>query len=177
MIDINEETHGFADAEERASKSQLKRESTALQDLAADLAELPKAQLAGLSLPEDIFTALCQAAALPPRGARKRQLKYAGGLLRGIDAEPILEKLAGIKKQSAAAARELHKAERWRERLIAGDDAELTQLLSEYPAADRQHLRQLIRNAKKEAGQSAPPKSARLLFRYLRELFDAADSG
>jgi ribosome-associated protein len=177
MIDISEETEEFADADERVSKSQLKRESAALQDLAAELAELPKAQLAALSLPDDIFAALSQAAAMPPRGARKRQLKYVGGLFRAIDVQPILEKLAGIKNQSADAARGLHKVERWRERLIAGDDAALTELLSAYPAADRQHLRQLVRGAKKESGQSAPPKSARLLFRYLRELFEAADNG
>jgi ribosome-associated protein len=174
MIEISEETDEFADAGERSSKSQLKRESAALQDLAAELAELPKAQLAALPLPEDIFAALCQAAAMPPRGARKRQLKYAGGLLRAIDVQPILEKLAWLKNQSADAARGLHKAERWRERLIAGDDAVLTELLSAYPAADRQHLRRLIRSAQKETAQGAPPKSARLLFRYLRVLFAVA---
>ena len=174
MVDKTDDTKDFA--EERVSKSQLKRESAALQDLAAELAELSKAQLTALSLPDDILAALSQAAALPPRGARKRQLKYVGGLFRGIDVGPVMEKLARIKNQSADAARELHNIERWRERLIAGDDAALTQFLSEYPAADRQHLRQLVRSAKKEAGQNASPRHARLLFRYLRELFETAGS-
>lgn len=170
-----EEMEEFDGGEERVSKSQLKRESAALQDLAAELAELPKTQLASLSLPEDIFNALCQAAAMPPKGARKRQLKYVGGLFRNIDVHPIIDKLARLKNQSADAARELHKVERWRESLIAGDDAQLTELLDEYPAADRQYLRQLIRNAKKEAAQGVAPKSARLLFRYLRQLFEDAE--
>lgn len=177
MIEITEETEGFDSDEQRVSKSRLKRESAALQDLAAELAELPKTQLAALSLPDEIFTALCQAATMPPRGARKRQLKYAGGLFREIEnLEPILEKLSRLKNQSADAAREQHKAERWRERLIAGDDAAVTELLNAYPAADRQQLRHYIRNARKEAAQGAPPKSARLLFRYLRELFSPVEN-
>jgi ribosome-associated protein len=177
MIDISEETEAFADAEERPSKSQLKRESAALQDLAAELAALPKVQLAALPLPENILAALLQAAAMPPRGARKRQLKYVGGLFREIDVSPILEGLARLKNQSADSTRELHKVERWRDRLIAEDDAALTELLSAYSSADRQHLRQLIRSAKKETEQGAAPKSARLLFRYLRDLFGAGEEG
>ncbi|MGR8933183.1 MAG: ribosome biogenesis factor YjgA [Gammaproteobacteria bacterium] len=177
MIENNEETHGFDDTEQRVSKSHMKRESAALQDLAAELADLPKTQLTALSLPDEIFTALCQAAAMPPRGARKRQLKYVGGLLREMeDIAPIVEKLARLKNQNAAAARELHKAERWRERLISGDDTVLAEFINAYPAADRQQLRHYIRNAQKEAVRNAPPKSARLLFRYLRELFETAEN-
>lgn len=174
MNDVDEMAEDFASGEERLSKSQLKRESAALQDLAAQLAELSQAQLRTLALPEDIYTALCQASAMPPRGARKRQLKYVGGLFREIDVQPILEKLAHLKNQSADAARELHKIERWRERLLAGDDTDLTALFNEYPLADRQRLRQLVRSAKKEQLTNAPPKSARALFRCLRELFESA---
>ncbi|TPC95485.1 DUF615 domain-containing protein, partial [Escherichia coli] len=36
--------------------------------------------------------------------------------------------------------------------------------------ADRQQLRTLIRNAKKEKEGNKPPKSARQIFQYLREL-------
>ena len=35
---------------------------------------------------------------------------------------------------------------------------------------ERQYVGQLIRNAKKEQTQNKPPKSARLLFKYLSEL-------
>jgi ribosome-associated protein len=178
MSDVAEEMGELADGEQqRVSKSQLKRESAALQDLAAELAELPKAQLASLPLTEDVFAAICQAASLPHRGARKRQLKYVGGLFREIDVQPIVERLARIKNQSAVAAREHHKVEHWRERLVLGGDADLTALLHGYPDADRQHLRQLIRSAKKEAAESVPPRSSRQLFRYLRELFENADNG
>jgi ribosome-associated protein len=54
--------------------------------------------------------------------------------------------------------------------LIAGGNDALTEFLHEYDYADRQQLRQLVRNAQKEAELAKPPKSSRLLFRYLKEL-------
>jgi ribosome-associated protein len=42
--------------------------------------------------------------------------------------------------------------------------------MSDYPDADSQHLRQLQRNAQKEAKQGKPPKSSRLLYKYLKDL-------
>ncbi|MGZ4998507.1 MAG: ribosome biogenesis factor YjgA, partial [Methylobacter sp.] len=69
------------------------------------------------------------------------------------------------------AVREHHTAERWRDRLIAEGNDALTELLDEQPHADRQLLRQLLRNAQKEAETNKPPKSSRLLYRQLKELF------
>ena len=91
------------------------------------------------------------------------------------DVEPILEKVAKFKNQSGHAVREHHIVEKWRERLLnEGHDA-LTELLDEYPHADRQQLRQLVRNAQKEKELAKPPKSSRLLYRYLKALFDVED--
>jgi ribosome-associated protein len=50
------------------------------------------------------------------------------------------------------------------------DEAAFGDLAREFPAADIQHLRQLRRNALKEAEQGRPPRSYRELFRELREL-------
>jgi len=72
-----------------------------------------------------------------------------------------------------AARREtaqLHRAETWRDRLLAEGDAALSELLVEYPQADRQHLRQLVRNAIDERKRNKPPHAFRELFRELREL-------
>lgn len=169
---MSEDPKDYEDELERPSKSQQKRESAALQDLAAELADLSRSELTGLSLPEPLFNAVCEASGMPPKGARKRMLKYIGGMLRKMDVEPVREKLAKLRNQSVHSAREHHKIERWRDRLMSEDDQALTALLSEYPNADRQKLRQLIRNAKKEAETQKPPKSSRQLFRILRELFE-----
>ena len=109
---------------------------------------------------------------MPHKGARKRLLKFITGQLNKIDVEPILEKLARMKNKSAHAVREHHIVERWRDRLVAGGNDVLTEFLNEQPDADRQQLRQLLRNIKKEAESSTPPKSSRLLYRYLKALFN-----
>ena len=154
------------------SRSQLKREDLALLDLAKELVELSASLRQQLPLPESVISALDAAAALPPRGARKRQIKYIGGLMRKLDISAVNEQLARMKNQSAHATREHHQSEQWRERLLSDEPKSLTELLQKYPDADRQQLRQLIRNAKKELAAEKPPKSSRLLFKYLRELLN-----
>jgi Uncharacterized protein conserved in bacteria len=108
----------------------------------------------------------------PNKGARKRQLKYIAGILRAIEMDVIQERLDVLKNKSAHSARELHKVEHWRTRLLSEDKAALTELLDVHPEADIQYLRQLVRAAKKEMALGKPAKSARLLFRLLKSLFD-----
>jgi len=55
-----------------------------------------------------------------------------------------------------------------------GDDA-LTQLLAEFPQADRQQLRQLVRNALAERKANRPPHAFRELFRVLREMSEKSE--
>lgn len=156
----------------RPNKSQIKRDIAALFALGEELVELPAAQLSSIDLPEDLRKAVLSAVGMPPKGARKRQLKYICGLLRKTEVEPIKEQLAVLKNQSAHAVREHHKIERWRERLLSEDQTALTELLDDYPLADRQQLRQLIRSAQKEASSGAPPKSSRQLYRLLKEIME-----
>jgi ribosome-associated protein len=111
-----------------------------------------------------------EVAAMPHTGARKRSLKYIAAQLHKIDVEPILEKIARIKNTSAHAVREHHLAEQWRDKLIAEGNDALTEFLYQYEHADRQQLRQLVRNAQKEAELAKQPKSSRLLYRYLKDL-------
>lgn len=152
------------------SKSQLKRESHALQALGEELVELPAAKLEKIPLPEELAEAVALARRIKARGGRKRQLQYIGKLMRKIDEEPIRQAMDQIKGESTRETARLHKLEQWRDRLLEEGDSALAELLGEYPDADRQHLRQLMRNAQREKKQNKPPKSARELFRYLREL-------
>ncbi len=158
---------------EGPSKSQRKRDSAALQDLAAELVEMPKSKLAAIPLDQDLREAIALAQSIKAHGGRKRQILYIGKLLRGIDAEPIKEAIAKLDQTDAVAVAHLHRLERWRERLLSEGNDALTSLLDEFPAADSQRLRQLIRNAQQEQAAGKPPKAYRELFRYLRELTDA----
>ena len=174
---MNEEYEYEYDDEEveyyaiRPNKTQIKKDMAALFTLSEEMSELSSGQLKTLELPEVINKAVVEVSGMPHKGARKRLLKFIAGQLHKIDVEPILEKLARIKNKSAHAVREHHIVERWRDRLIAEGNDALTELLDEQPDADRQLLRQLLRNAQKEAEAGKPPKSSRLLYRRLKALF------
>lgn len=155
----------------RPNKTQLKKDLAAIFALSEELSELSPAHLKSLKLPEPIHKALVEVSGMPHKGARKRLLKYITGQLNKIDLTPVQEQLARMKTQSAHAVREHHNVERWRDRLIADGATAMSQLLAAHPQADRQKLRQLLRNIQKETETGKPPKSARLLYQYLKDLF------
>ncbi len=156
----------------RPNKTQLKKEIAALFDLAETLSKLTQPQLNTLELPENIHKAVGEVSGMPHTGARKRLLKYIAAQFHKIDVTPIQEKLARFQNKSAHSVREHHIIEGWRDRLIGEGNDALTDLFDEQPNADLQHIRQLLRNIKKEATTGNPPKSSRLLYRYLKVLFD-----
>lgn len=159
--------------QEPVSKSQRKRESHALQALGEALAALSPERLAGMPLPEMLREAVLEAQRIRQRGAHKRQLQYIGRLMREVDAGPIQAALDVLQQNTHEAVARQHRLERWRDRLLEEGDGALGSLLEEYPAADRQYVRQLVRNAQRERERGQPPRHSRSLFRYLRELDEA----
>ncbi|MEW5893681.1 MAG: ribosome biogenesis factor YjgA [Pseudomonadota bacterium] len=155
-------------APDRPSKSQQKRQMHALQALGEELVKLPRDRLDQLDLPDALYDAVLDARRFTKHEARRRQLQFIGKVMRDIDTEPIAEQLARIRGESDSAKAEFHALERWRDRLLA-DDAALTEWLAQHPGGDSQQLRNLIRNARREAAAGKPPKSSRELFRWLRD--------
>lgn len=155
----------------RPNKTQIKKEIGALFALGEVMAKLSAENLSSLELPDNIHKAVCEVADMPQTGARKRSLKYIAAQLHKMDVTPIQEKLARIQNKSAHAVREHHIIERWRDRLIAEGNDALTELVDEYPDADLQQIRHLLRNIKKETVANQAPKSSRLLYRHLKTLF------
>ncbi len=160
-----------AGTEEKKSKSQVKREMQALRDLGKDLIELPETSLGKLSLSERVHDAVVAAKGFK-REALRRQIQHIGVLLRDEDIELIRRQLDGVAKPHREAVQAFHQIEQWRDALIAGDLNLLEELIIRFQGIDRQHLRQLIRNARRERDANKPPKSARLLFKYLSNLTD-----
>lgn len=150
------------------SKSQRKRDVEALQKLGRELTELSKDQLKKMDLPENLLVAVLEYQRITSHGAMRRQMQYIGKVMREIDVEPIVEALAAMRGESDIAKARFHEVERWRARLLDDDDA-LTDWLSRHPGSDAQQLRQLIRNARREAELGKPPKSSRELFKVLRD--------
>ena len=151
------------------SKSQKKRDAEALQAIGKELVELSKERLNKMDLPEPLLVAVLEAQRINSHGAIRRQMQLIGKLMRDVDADPIVEHLAALRGESNAAKAVFHALENWRDRLLA-DDSAVTAWLAEYPHTDAQPLRQLIRNARKEALEHKPPKSSRALFRLLRDI-------
>jgi len=151
------------------SKTKIKKQMHELRDLGAELTELGKDQLAQLDLPENLRDAIKEMKNINKFGAQRRQMQYIGKLMREVDTAPILAKLDAWKGTSQQHVAYMHQLERWRDRLLENDGA-LTELLAAHPQADAQHLRTLIRNAKKEIVANKPPKNLREIFQVLREI-------
>ena len=152
------------------SKSQLKRDAHALQQLGIDLLDIPESDWLTLKLPESLIAALKEAKRMHSRGAHKRQLQFIGKLMRDVDPEPIQQYFEQLRQKTRQQVHKHHELENWRDRLIDEGDPAVEDFLHQNPQADRQHLRQLVRQAKKEQANNKPPKSSRALFKYIREL-------
>ena len=153
------------------SRTQLKKQMTALQDLGAELVALTPAQLAEMALPETLHEAVMAARRITRFEARRRQLQYIGRLMRHVDPEPIRARLERWKASSRERTAHVHRLERWRERLLA-DDGALPELVREHPRVDTQRLRALVRNARRERDLNQPPRCYRALYRLLRETLE-----
>jgi len=155
---------------ERLSKSARKREAASLQELGVQLSALPDQEIKALELPENLFVALRDLRRLPSHGAQVRQRQYIGKLMRSIDPEPVLAKLAERKQRHDLEIRHFQKIERWRDRLLSEPVAGLEELLQEYPQADRSALAKLLEKAEKERIEQRSPVGVRELFAFLRRL-------
>ena len=162
------------------SRSEQRRAALDVLALGQQLVALSAAQLAKLPIPEDLLPHIRDAKRITSHVAHKRQLAFLAKQMRREDDEALDAIRDALDAGGDAARREtaaLHRVETWRERLLADGDAALAELLAEHPAADRQHLRQLVRNAIDERNRNKPPHAFRELFRELRELLLQADNG
>ncbi|MCS4495586.1 MULTISPECIES: ribosome biogenesis factor YjgA [Pantoea] len=151
------------------SKSEIKRDAEELKRLGAELVDLGKNSLDKIPLDERLRNEIELAQRIKKEG-RRRQLQLIGKLLRSMDVEPIRIALDKLKNRHNQQVALFHKLEMLRDRLIDEGDEAMADVIALYPQADRQQLRSMIRNAQKEKAGNKPPKSARQIFQYLREL-------
>nr|WP_315258123.1 ribosome biogenesis factor YjgA [uncultured Duganella sp.] len=162
----------FEDEYERPSKSEAKRQSNALQKLGETLVEAPRDRVKRVPMPEDVLEAILMCQTITNHEGRRRQMQFVGKKMRTLDEEEIaviqkaIDSWKGASKSETAA---MHALERRREKLLTDDNA-LTTLLAENPELDVQHLRTLIRNARKEQAENKPPKAYREIFQILKQL-------
>ena len=152
----------------RPNKTQLKRDMKVLHGLGRELVELAQNKLDNVTLSERMFDAIVSAKKMK-KSALQRQFRFISSIMDDEEVETIQLELKQLTMPQQKEVEELHQIEGWRDQLIGGDNNLLEQLVTEIDA-DRQQMRQLIRNANKETLQNKPPKSSRLLFQYLKEL-------
>ena len=157
---------------ETKSKTRLKKEMHELQTLGKKLVELSVDRIKSIDMPEKLIEAVLFAKTISKHGALKRQLHYIGAIMRDVDAEPIQQALETDEEARISNVRLFKKAELWRDALVDGDEGVLNEIFSQFPHADHQQIRQLMRNAQKEKLAGKAPKSSRNLFRALKELLD-----
>ena len=161
------------------SRSEQRRAALEVLDLGAQLVALSDAQLAKLPVPESLLPHIRECKRITSHIAHKRQLQFLAKQMRREDDETLEAIRDALDEKGETARREvaaLHRVEAWRVKLIDGGDAALAELLDEHPQADRQHLRQLVRNAIEERNRNKPPRAFRELYQELREVLlgDAA---
>jgi len=177
MPNPNRGACGFQSSEfeqeyDRPSKSQLKREMTALQKLGAELIAEPRERVKRVPMPEDVRDAILECQQIKDHEGRRRQLQYVGKKMRTLEPEEVAaiqRTIDSWKGQSKAETAAMHALERRREKLLT-DETVLTELLAEHPELDAQQLRTLIRNARKEQAENKPPKAYREIFQILKQL-------
>ena len=161
------------------SRTQQRGDALEIRSLAEKLVALGPAQLARLPIPDDLMPHIVETQRITSHIAHKRQLQFLAKQMRREEDE-VLEAIRDAMDEGGEAARRetalLHRAEQWRDRLLSGGDESLASLLDEFPTADRQKLRQLVRNALDEKAKNKPPRAFRELFREVREVLSSLDT-
>ena len=152
------------------SKSQLKRDSHALQAMGKELVEMPEGKLQKFNLPEALKQAIYEARKLKSREAKRRHLQYIGKLMRISNIDEIQNTLDKMDHQSLTYRQHFKQLEVWRERIISQGNKGIESFLKEYPLAERQQLRNLQRQANREIELKKAPVASRKIFEYIRSV-------
>ncbi len=176
-IELKAELKGTDDQ----SRTDLKRESTELQKLGADLLTLRADLLARLTLSDKFKDAIADAKRITNFEGKRRQMQFIGKLMRLLEPDVLAAVRAALDEQANGSAADnlvLHQAEVWRDRLIGDEDA-AAQWINLNPGIDTQQLRALIRQARKDAVPEKPGaairhgRAYRDIFQLVREQLTA----
>ncbi|MEJ1384511.1 MAG: ribosome biogenesis factor YjgA [Candidatus Sedimenticola sp. (ex Thyasira tokunagai)] len=158
------------DEDQLVSRTQLKREMMLLQKLGERLVGLPASLWEQFNFSPVMRAALEESKRIKSHNAMRRHVRRLGKLLAKEDAEQVSELFARMDNEHLQDTNHFHRLERWRERLLQGGDEVVNELLDVCPDADRQQIRQLVRQSQKEQQLGKPPAAQRKLFKYLRKI-------
>lgn len=166
--------HNDEDDIEYVSKTEMKREMQRFHTLAERICDLPTASWSKIPGTETLHSAMRESRKIKKADARRRHFQYMGKVLQDEDYEAIKHAIDMLDPSTEVFGRRTGQLEQWRTRLIE-DSNSLKVFLDEYPTADIQQLRNVVRNAQKEM-QSEPPKPGtnyKKLFQLIKEIIPA----
>lgn len=156
---------------DRPNKSQIKRDIAEIQHIAQQLIDLSDGAIQKIPLDDELKEAVALARRIRnTREGYRRQLQLVTKLLRGQDYSSVADALASLKRSGDEENARFHALERWRDRILNDGDDGIQAFLEQYPQADRQKLRALVRKTHKEQTEDKPPVAFRELFKYLRSV-------
>lgn len=158
---------------DRPSKSALKREAQAIRALADRLVALKPDELGRMVDDADVLAAVREAQDMPSHGAGRRQRQYIAKLLRQVDTAGIERALAQADEAPAESKRRFHAAERLRDALLAGDDADAA--LARAGLASAPKLDSALRDWRGAHSDAGRKKAAREVFRIVHAALEARD--
>ena len=150
------------------SRSEQRRAALDVLALAHLLMDKSAGELSKLPMDDALRGHVAEAKRITSPIARKRAAAFLAKQMRKEDDEvldAIREALDANSEGSRRQVADMHRAESWRMRLLEGGDEALAEFIAANPDADRQRLRQLVRNAQEEAKRNKPPRAFRELYR------------
>lgn len=161
-------TSSDTEIDDLPSRSQLKRDSQELRDMGEQLVLMANSHLEKINMDSSLLAAIKEARRLKNLDARRRQIQYIGKLMRNMDLTEIRYSIEKLNHQSQTFRQHFAQLEQWRDRMIDEGNSAIEEFLMAYPNADRQQIRNLLRQAGREKTGSAKTK----LFKYLKEIAD-----
>jgi ribosome-associated protein len=159
IVDPRIEAEAFAGESRGDARRADRVKEDAMARLAVDLCGLTAKKLGQLELPEDLATAVTSGRAITSAPAKMRQVRLIRNLLRDQDwvklrtqLDTLLETgvVPGLGTAPADPVSDSSLA--WTLRLVGEGQAGVEAFVTEFPRADRTHLRQLVRAVQKAEG-------------------------
>ncbi len=152
------------------SKSEQKRDSKDMQELALTIAGFNPAQRKTLPLNEEIEAALRLADKIKGKhDAYARNIRFISKQILDLDVDALKFAIEKINNRHAFEIVKNTKLEQLRDDVIAQGNELIESLLAEHAGLERQKLRQLVRQASKEMKSETPGKYYKELFQYLKQ--------
>lgn len=162
--------------DQRISKTQKKKEVERFQGLAKELVDMPAFDFNAIGWDEELKSEIESVRNISAHSARRRQLRYLTKYILNTNPDQVLELYEKFMKGKKSEINRFHEIETFRDRILSSDPSVIEEIMQRFPGADRQHLKNLQRNALKELKNQKAPATARILFKYLRSLAEHKES-